>query len=414
MTPLRVAHYLPRIDLAEGGVVRAVLDLCGVLASRGHAVTLCTHDPKDVPAGWNGSGVGSAGGGGAGLPRVERVPAPSGPGGLFARGQLGGLETSIRGADVAHLHTPWDLANLQLSRVARRAGTPYIVTIHGMLDDWSMAQKKTKKRVYHALFARRLLEGAAAVHCTAEAELAQAQRWLGRGRGVVAPLIFDLEPFRALPGEWLARETWPEAFASGEPVVLFLSRLHPKKGVHVLLEAVALLRDRSSPVQLIVAGTGDEPYASELRAQAGRLDLGERTRFVGLVTGELKSSLYQAADMLALPTSQENFGFVVPEALACRTPAITTRGVDIWPELERSEGALIVEQSAEAFANAIAALAGDAARRRAMGEAGRAWVMATLDPSAVAARIEAMYADAIVGGNDQGKQDREEHGRASA
>ncbi|MEZ6242471.1 MAG: glycosyltransferase [Phycisphaerales bacterium] len=387
---MRIVHYLQRIDLAEGGVVRAVLDMTALLARRGHEVVLITHYDADAPDAWK---LGEPG-----CPALKVVPGPARPLGLFAATQLQELEPTIKSADVVHLHACWTTANNQLASMARRLGVPYVLSIHGMLDDWCMAQKAPKKRVYLALAGRKTLEHAAFVHSTAQAELDQSKKWYPKGRGVVVPLVFDLDPFRTLPGPSLAYKKFgPDGSGDihpDEPVVLFLSRVHPKKGVEHLIRAAALLRDRDIPCRTLIAGTGDEAYAASLRRLIEQHALADHVRLLGLVTGELKISLFERADVFALPTSQENFGFVLPEAMACRTPAITTRGVDIWPELESSGGALIADQSPEAFADAIALLLHDDARRTRMGDAGRAWVFEHLDPDAIAARFEGMYAQA--------------------
>jgi len=387
---VRIVHYLQRIDLAEGGVVRAVLDMTALLARRGHEVVLLTHHDADAPDAWKRADPA--------CPTLMVVPDPARPLGLFGAPQLHDLEPTIRSADVLHLHACWTTANNQLASMARRLGVPYVLSIHGMLDDWCMAQKAPKKRVYLALAGRKTLEHAAFVHSTAQAELDQSRKWYPKGRGVVVPLVFDLDPFRDLPGPAPAYKAFGPA-GTGDidadlPVVLFLSRVHPKKGVEHLIRAAALLRERDVPCRTLIAGAGDEAYTASLRRLIGQLGLAGHVRLLGLVTGELKISLFERADVFALPTSQENFGFVLPEAMACRTPAITTRGVDIWPELESSGGALIADQSPEAFADAIAMLLRDDARRAAMGDAGRAWVFEHLEPGAIAARFEQMYAAA--------------------
>jgi glycosyltransferase involved in cell wall biosynthesis len=383
---VNILHYLPTIRLAEGGVVRAVLDVCTLLARRGHGVTLACWDPADAPASW------AAPEPKGGSPAILRVDRP-GRGGLLGRGAQARLAEAIGRADVVHLHTPWDPANLQIARIARRLGKPYILSVHGMLDDWSMAQKALKKRLFMAAFARRLLNGAAAVHCTAEAEKMQAARWFDGSRAVVVPLVFDLSEFRNLPGPELARGAYPAA-AGAEPKVLFLSRLHPKKGAEVLLRAGALLRAGGMPVTLLLAGSGEPEYVEGLKRLASELGLAEHAHFLGLVVGPMKVSLFQAADLFILPTSQENFGFVFPESLACRTPVVTTKGVDIWPELIESGGAVICEATPEAIAEGSRPLLADPVRLRSMGERGRAWVLDALDSERVSARFEAMYARA--------------------
>ena len=388
---MRIVHYLQRIDLEEGGVVRAVLDMGALQAGGSRQVTLITHDAPDAPDAWKK--------GDAGSPSLEIVPAPSRPLGLFASAQLRQIEPILKNADVLHLHACWTNANNQLASMARRLGVPYVLSMHGMLDDWCMAQKTPKKKLYLALAGRKTLESAAFVHSTAEAELAQSKKWFPKGRGRIVPLVFDLDPYRDLPGPSAADAHFGPGGTGDidpdKPVVLFLSRIHPKKGLEHLIGATALLRDRGTPCRTLIAGTGDDVYLEAMKRLAKDKGIEDDVRFLGMVTGELKTSLFERADVFALPTSQENWGFVLTEALACRTPAITTKAVDIWPELEESGGSLLAEQSADAFADAIAELVGDQERCRSMGEAGRAWILANLDPAAVADRYEQMYADAI-------------------
>ncbi len=381
---MKIVQYMSRIRLEDGGVVRAVLDLCGALAARGHDVTLLAGDSSDVPSTWRS--------GGDGLPRVHTV---QGRAGLLPRlTQPATLDARriIHQADVLHLHVPWDPICVQLGRIARQAGVPYLVGIHGMLDDWSMKQKALKKRLYLAIKGRRFLEQAAVVHCTAQAEREQSKKWYPNGRPVVLPLIFDLEEYVDLPGPQLARQALASVFPStDQPVLLFLSRLHPKKQVDLLIEAASELRRRGVAFKLLIAGTGDEPYEAQLRELVKERALMEQVAFVGFVTGKEKVSLYQAANLFVLPTHQENWGFVLLESLACGTPVITTKGVDIWPELESTGGAVIAEASPDAIADAIVELLADDQRRQSMGVKGRDWVLQNLTVERVLDRYEQLY-----------------------
>lgn len=387
---MHIVHFMSRLRLADGGVVRAVIDLAAALAGRGHEVTVLTWDAADAPDSWKG-GVPN-------VPRVITLPPPDGLMGFYRRRSpgLSRAEEVIRNADALHLHTPWDRANMQLAKIARRHGVRTIISIHGMLDDWSMAQKSLKKRLFLALGARRMLERADAVHCTAQAELDQARRWFPRGRGVVAPLIFDLSDFVDAAAR-RARLRAPDKHLAIEPantslpVVLFLSRLHYKKRPEVLIDAAALLRDRGVNCRVILAGTGEPAYEQALHDRVTSLRLDDRVFLVGLVVGPTKVALYARADVYALPTSQENFGFVFFEALAAGTPIVTTRGTDTWRELEQSGGAIIAEPTAQAFADAIASLLADRARARSMGETGRTWVFRTFDAAGIAGQYEAIY-----------------------
>ena len=381
---MKIVQYMSRIRLEDGGVVRAVLDLCGALAARGHDVTLLSLDATDVPQPWLS--------GDPGRPRVELIERQIGVLPHVSCATAERVRRSIQHADLVHLHVPWDPLCLQLGRLARRAGKPYVVSLHGMLDDWCMAQKGFKKRLYLAVVGRRFLERAAAVHCTADAERDQSYKWYPRGRPIVVPLIFDLSAYEDLPGPELARRTFASAFGdSGDAVVLFLSRLHPIKGLELLIQAAEQLRDDGLAFKLLIAGAGDQQYDESMRRLVQRLGLSERVAFLGFVSGRTKVSLYQAADVFVLPTSHENWGFVSVESLACGTPIIITRGVDIWPELESSGGAVIVDSTPQAIAAAIATLLGHQSRRQSMQQKGRAWVLQNLSLERVLGQYEQAY-----------------------
>ncbi|MCA9298129.1 MAG: glycosyltransferase, partial [Phycisphaerales bacterium] len=249
---MKILHYLKRTRLEEGGVVRAVLDVCAILASSGQDVTLMTFDDTDAPKDWDGR---------AGMPRVVRLDAPR-----FA-GRLPGSAVSkaselMRAHDVLHLHTLWTPSNGQLAAAARKAGTPYVVTIHGMLDDWCMTQRALKKKIYLALSARRVLEEARMVHCTASGELEQARQWFSNSRTTVIPLVFDTSPFRDLPGTEPAMQAFP-VLREATRTLLFLSRVHYKKGIEHLIDASALLREQGLEHDVLVAGHGEAPYVEQ-------------------------------------------------------------------------------------------------------------------------------------------------------
>lgn len=383
---MRILHYLDLVRATIGGPARAVVDLCELLAARGHAVTLVCDDDEGVPAAWRK--------GDSALPcavrtglRLDAQGRTFGP-----LGRWGLMHELVKSADVVHIHGVWEPTKPRVAAICRRHGVPYIVSLRGQLDDWCMEQGRAKKRLFMSLFGRKMLEGAAFVHCTAEAELAQSGKHFipGGGRGLVIHNLTDLKPFEQLPGPDLARRKFP-VIDAGRPNLLFLSRIHVKKGLEVLLRAAALLKSRGVDVNILIAGTGDAGYVESVKRLAAELGMGDRAQFLGLVVDDEKRSLYQAADLFVLPTSQENFGFVFVEALACGTPVVTTKGVDIWPELESSGGAVIAEATQEGVANAVADLLAKRDSLRPMGAKGREWVFRDLDPAKLLDRFIRMY-----------------------
>ncbi len=376
MSQLNLVHYLEAVRLELGGVVRAVLDMAQVMSDAGHRVHLLTPDALDVPKPWMQ--------GEAGQPKVSVVPPVK-----FGRRISAEADRAVREADVLHLHGPWCTGNLALANMAQRIGKPYILTLHGMLDDWSMQQKRLKKRTYLTLFGQRVLERAASIQCTAEAERKQSHPWYPKGRPIIQPYIIDTEPYQQLPGPEEAREKFTR-LQEDRFNVLFLSRIHPKKGVEHLIDAAPLLVQRGVQANIFITGPEEIAYQAELTDRIRRHGVEDSVMFTGPVYGQTKTSLYQAADVFVLPTSQENFGLVLTEAMSCGTPVITTRGTDIWSEVE-SAGGIIVEQEAQAIAGAIQDLAKDRDHCRALGERGRQWVLERFDRKRLIQEYEAMY-----------------------
>lgn len=370
----------------DGGVVRAVLDLCATTPSAGTHITLVTTDASGVPDSWIHQPDGDR--------TVQTLPDAHRPAGLLDRRQLGLVAEHIRDADVVHLNSMWSAANIQIARRCVRLGKPYILTAHGMLDDWCMRQRRPKKVAFLKTFNRALVRHATLFHFTAHAELEQASAWIPRDKGVVVPLPLDLTPYRTLPGVETARAAFPR-LGSGTQTILFLARLHEKKGLDRLIRAVSLLKEQGIEPQLLIAGVGSDDYAAKMAELAQSLGVADQTCFLGFVSGVLKVSLLQAADILALPTHQENFGFVFFEALAAGTPVLTTRGADTWAELSSSGGAMIEENTPPAIAAALGVLLADAPRRESMGRAGRAWVMEYFEPQQLQRAYRAMYEDAL-------------------
>ena len=208
------------------------------------------------------------------------------------------------------------------------------------------------------------------------------------------PNLIDLSQFETLPGADLAKARWP-ALGGDAPHLLFLSRIHVKKGIEHMLDAMPALVQMHPDLQLFIAGTGDDAYLASMQQLAEQHGIADCTHFVGHVGGDEKLSLYEAADLFVLPTSQENFGFVQFEALACGTPVMTTTLVDTWQDIVGSGGGIALEQSAEAIVEGIGPLLGQPERLAEMGRLGREWVFDRLSVDRIAGEFEAMYRDAV-------------------
>lgn len=365
-------------------MVAHVSDLARLMTDAGQDVTILTPNPEPRPSNTKGDGA----------PAVVGVDRPSRRGVLFSSDQLDRVMALTEGADIIHLHGAWIPANIQIAARARRDGRRYIISPHGMLDHWCMSYHALRKKVFLSLWGRRFFEGAAGIFFCAQGELEQAATYIDNSAGRVVPAAMDLTPFTDLPGPEIAQQEITGASGDG-PLVLFLSRIDHKKGLEVLLDAMGLVAGRRDPVPLVIAGTGEPGYVERLKAQAESRGIAGHVHFVGLVRGAAKVSLYQRASLLALATKQENFGLVLTEALAAGTPVITTRNVDIWPELEACNGGLIVDRTPAAFADAIESLLDDPERAHSMGQTGHEWVHRDLSREVLTARFLELYREAV-------------------
>ena len=232
--------------------------------------------------------------------------------------------------DVVHLHGIWSVALHRCAVACRRLGIKYVIAPRGMLEPWSLKQKRLKKRIARWLYQDRDLKSAAALHATAESEAEQFRKLGFKNPIIVSPNGVNV------PKCVLAAKN-----AKGAKRVLFVSRMHPKKGVLELVEAFKkVVRGgeeewRSWKVELVytVSGELEREYEAKVKARVKELVLEDQFIFTGALNDEEKWQAYGRADLFVLPTYSENFGIVVAEALWAGVPVITTKGTP-WKELE--------------------------------------------------------------------------------
>lgn len=267
------------------------------------------------------------------------------------------LMRHVRQFDVVHIHALFSFATIPGCRAARRAGVPYVMRPLGTLDPWSLGQKSWKKAPYLWLIERSHLAHAAAIHATSESE-AEAVRALGYGERV------RTIPLGVASGPAMAR---PRAAHQGATRLLFLSRLHHKKGIPLLFEAMHQARLAGASIELAVAGGGPDAYRTELEDLARSLGLEDLVRFLGHVEGAAKQRVFAESDVFVLPSKQENFGIAVAEALAAGLPVIVSDKVGIASDVAAAGAGRVVPLARGALADAILELASNGPERSAMG-----------------------------------------------
>lgn len=385
---MRILHLTVSIANEAGGVARTVQDTSKSLAQEGLTVEILTHRSGTLDLPWKDSPP----------PGLTLTMTKAACYERFVSAEMKRiLPERIKACDILHVHGMWQTLNNRATSIARKLRKPYVCSIHGMLDPWSMSQRRRRKLLYYHLFEKSRLEHAAAIHFTAEDELRKAIEWVPAGVPTpVIPVIMNLAMFMELPERGAGYRYFPQVPAN-VPWVLFLSRIHAKKGLEYLIEAMVRLPAGLGSAQLVVAGTGEPGYVESLKALAKRLGIEARVHFVGLVQGATKTALYRTADVLAIPTSQENFGLIFPEALACETAVMLTTGVDIHREILAAGAGYLIRQDAADIAEKLTAALGDRPANRQRGEAGRRWVLANLAPATIAKRWRGVYESILAG-----------------
>jgi glycosyltransferase involved in cell wall biosynthesis len=269
--------------------------------------------------------------------------------------------------DIVHLHGIWGLDMHRCAVCCRRLGIPYVIAPRGMLEPWSLGQKKWKKRLARWLYQDRDLKMAAALHATAESEAEQFRKL-----GFKNPIIISPN------GVNVPTHTLPLHPTPTTKRALFVSRMHPKKGVLELVEAWGRLgvgsegvREWECELVYTVSGEFEKAYEAKVIAKVQELGLADRFIFTGALNDEEKWQAYARADLFVLPTYSENFGIVVAEALWAKVPVITTQGTP-WKDLEDHQCGWWIDIGVEPLIKAlIEAMALSPDELQAMGERGR-------------------------------------------
>lgn len=381
MTQPTILTVTASVSRQAGGVLDAVRDLARATHALGVREVVFggidPHTAADLPP-W--------------APVEVRLLPVSGPPGI---GWMPGIEGDIAriakdasSPCVLSLHGLWMLKSLHTLRASKRLSLPVVVHPHGMLEPYALRISAWKKRLVSALFERENLRRAACLRALCLPELEHIRLAGYRNPVAVVTNGVDASAYANLPEPARGAELFPEL--ANRPVLLFLSRLHPKKGLPSLLEAWSRIERKDW--LLAIAGPDQLGHRAELEAQVQGLGLGRDVRFLGPVSGERKLAALALARGLVLPSRSEGFPMTLLEAAICRVPVVQTRACN-FPELAAAGGAIECEPDVDSLVKALRGfLERSDAERSAMGEAGYRLVKERYTWEEVARRMVAVYA----------------------
>ncbi|HEY9749715.1 MAG TPA: hormogonium polysaccharide biosynthesis glycosyltransferase HpsP [Allocoleopsis sp.] len=386
--PLRVLQIVPSISLVYGGPSQMVLGLSKALGAEGVEVTILTTDsngdtgqaPLDVPLDRPVEQDGY---------QIRYFRCSPFRRYKFSLGLLQWLAQQAHGFDVAHIHALFSPVSTAAAMIARSQKLPYILRPLGTLDPADLRKKKQLKQIYAALLERPNLAGAAAIHFTSDQEAKISERFGLTTKDLVMPLGVSLPN---LPAD-LTMIRSEMGIPSDRPVILFMSRIDPKKGLDLLLPALENLLAADLKFHFVLAGGNpqDPAYEKAIAQQIQASPLAAHTTITGFVSGTRKVALLKSADLFVLPSYYENFGIAVAEAMAMGTPVVISDQVHICEEVRQVEAGWVGSCDVSAFTNLLKAALQDATERQRRGQQAEAYAKQHYSWSAIAQHMIGAY-----------------------
>jgi glycosyltransferase involved in cell wall biosynthesis len=305
------------------------------------------------------------------------------------------LKKEIDKFDLVHIHELWSYPHFVASRAARKAGKPYVVTIHGGLESWAINYKAFKKKVYSTLFQRRILQKAAALHAITDEEIKHIRAFRVNNEILMIPNGINPEEFRVLPTCQELERFYPRL--AGKQVVLFLGRLHPIKGLDILARAFGKVARERNNLCLLVVGPDSDGYQAKVVKILEAEGILNKVIFTGMLTGREKLMALGGADICVIPSYSEVRSIVALEAMASALPVIITRQCH-FPEVAEAGAGLVIEPEVNQLAAALEKVLNEPTLRQEMGSNGRL-VAAKFTWDKVADQMIEMYKEVLEKGS---------------
>lgn len=303
------------------------------------------------------------------------------------------IKQNVHKFDIIHIHEIWHYPNYVASWVAKRAGKPCVVTIHGALDPWCLNYKAFKKKIYALLIQKRILREASAIHAITNEEIKQIKNFVNNNNIIMIPNGINPEDFENLPSRKELEKLYPELI--GKKVLLFLGRIHPKKGLDLLAKAFVIIARERDDVCLLIAGPDNDGYQVKIKQILEEERVLNKVIFTGMLEGQKKLIALGGADIFILPSYSEGFSMAILEAMISNLPVIITNQCN-FPEVTEYRAGILIEPDYEQLAKALSKLLDDPLLCEKMGGNGHKLILKKYTWNKIADQMIKLYEDVLL------------------
>jgi glycosyltransferase involved in cell wall biosynthesis len=328
---MKILRVISSVNPENGGPINGLVNSSDILVKKGHSVDVLSLDD----------------------PQAEYVKGFKFPLTCF-KGSFGvfqhnkdfkfWLHENVNKFDIVVIHGLWQYHSYATAKACVKHNVPYVMFTHGMLDPWFNEVdklKQVKKNIYWKLLENFTINNANAVLFTSKEEKRLARQSFLPYKPIEKVVAYG-SPLPTIDSN-LAKDAFYSLYPSlkSKKITLFLSRIHPKKGIDILIEALAKVTHLPDDFALVIAGPDHSSLQPGLEKMAKKLGIQDKIHWVGMLDGETKWGAFFASEVFFLPSHQENFGIVVAEALSTSTPVLITNKVNIWQEIQKEQAGFV-------------------------------------------------------------------------
>ncbi|MBE8998631.1 glycosyltransferase [Nostoc sp. LEGE 12447] len=388
---MKILHIIPSIASVRGGPSQAVIEVVKALRDENIEAEIVTtndngNDLLDVPLGrrieYNQVPVNFFK---RFSPKVGSIREFA-----FSRELTIWLWQNVSKYDLLHVHAIFSYPSTVAMAIARFQGVPYIVRPLGQLCEWSLQQSSRKKQIYLQLIEKANLNYSKSIHFTSKQEQQEASQLNLSSPSFILPHGVDIPNINPNARQHLRQYL---NLPDDEPIILFLSRLHHKKGLEYLIPALGKLSDYR--FTFVLAGSGSQEYESEIKSLLVSNGIKNHTHITGFVKGEIKDLIMQGSDLFALTSYSENFGVAALEALAVGLPVLLTPGIALADLVAQQHLGYVTELQVTAIAASIQQALDHPHEAKEMGDRARKFILENYTWDRIASKLISVYTDII-------------------